>query len=53
VSAPQREQRSRQSATPLLGLGSLWTPAVVATVLAAEVVGGIVDLSLRRKTVTA
>jgi putative oxidoreductase len=43
----------RFSLDALLGLGSLWTPAVVAGALAAGVAGGIVNLSLRRAPVTA
>src|SRR5258706_7348982 len=34
----------RFSIDALLGLGSLWTPAIVAGVLAAGVVGGVVNL---------
>ena len=43
----------RFSLDALLGLGSLRTPAVVAGTLAAGVLGGIVNLSLRRAPVTA
>jgi putative oxidoreductase len=43
----------RFSLDALLGLGSLWTPTVVAGALAAGVVGGIINLSLRRKPVVA
>jgi putative oxidoreductase len=43
----------RFSLDALLGLGSLWTPAVVAGALAAGVAGGIINLSLRRMPVTA
>jgi putative oxidoreductase len=38
----------RLSLDAILGLGSLWTPAIVAGTLAAGVVGGIINLSLRR-----
>jgi putative oxidoreductase len=38
----------RYSLDALLGLGSLWTPAVVAGVLAAGALGGIINLFLRR-----
>jgi putative oxidoreductase len=38
----------RFSLDALLGLGSLWTPAVVAGTLAAGALGGIINLSLRR-----
>ena len=37
----------------LLGLGSLWTSAIVAGTLAAGVLGGIINLSLRRTPATA
>ena len=37
----------------LLGLGSLWTPPIVAGTLAAGVLGGIINLSLRRTPATA
>ena len=40
----------RFSLDAVLGLGSLWTPAVVAGALAAGVAGGIANLSLRRRT---
>jgi putative oxidoreductase len=43
----------RYSLDAFLGLGSLWTPATVATVLTAGVAGGILNLSLRRRPVTA
>jgi len=38
----------RYSLDALLGLGSLWTPTLVAAALAAGVAGGIVNLLLRR-----
>ena len=38
----------RYSLDSLLGLGSIWTRPFVATVLAAGVLGGIINLSLRR-----
>jgi len=37
----------RFSMDAILGLGALWTPAVVAVALTAGVAGGIVNLSLR------
>ena len=43
----------RFSIDALLGLGSLWTPPVVAGLLAAGVAGGILNLSLRRRPVVA
>lgn len=43
----------RYSLDALLGLGSFWTSAIVASVLAAGVAGGILNLSLRRVPVTA
>jgi putative oxidoreductase len=43
----------RFSLDALLGLGSLWTPAVIASVLAAGIAGGIINLSLRHTAVTA
>lgn len=43
----------RFSLDALLGLGSLWTPAVIASVLAAGIAGGIINLSLRHTSVTA
>src|SRR5882672_537056 len=43
----------RYSLDALLGLGSLWTPAVVAGALAVGVAGGIFNLLLRRKPVSA
>lgn len=43
----------RFSLDAILGLGFLWTPAVVAGALAAGVAGAIVNLSLRRTQVTA
>jgi putative oxidoreductase len=43
----------RFSLDALFGLGSFWTPAVVASVLAAGVAGGILNLSLRRAPETA
>jgi len=41
----------RYSLDALLGLGSFWTPAVVASVLVAGVAGGLLNLSLRRAPV--
>jgi putative oxidoreductase len=38
----------RFSLDALLGLGSLWTPAIVAVALVAGAAGGIINLSLRR-----
>lgn len=43
----------RFSMDTLLGLGSLWTTALVAGALAAGVAGGIINLSLRHRPVTA
>jgi putative oxidoreductase len=43
----------RFSLDAVLGLGFLWTPAVIAGALAAGVAGAIVNLSLRRTQVTA
>ncbi len=43
----------RFSLDTLLGLGSLWTPAIVAGALAAGILGGIINLSLRRRPATA
>jgi putative oxidoreductase len=43
----------RYSLDALLGLTSLWTPVVIVTVLAAGVVGGVLNLSLRRTPVEA
>jgi putative oxidoreductase len=43
----------RFSIDALLGLGSLWTPAVVAIALTAGVASGIVNLALRSTPVTA
>ena len=37
----------------LLGLGSLWTPAIVGSTLAAGVVAGVINLTLRRLPVIA
>lgn len=42
----------RFSLDTVLGLNSLWTPAVIVGALAAGVAGGIVNLSLRRTQVT-
>jgi putative oxidoreductase len=42
----------RFSIDTLLGIGSLWTPALVGAVLALGVAGGILNLSLRRTPVT-
>ena len=43
----------RFSLDALLGLGSLWTPAIVGSTLAAGVVAGVINLTLRRVPVTA
>lgn len=43
----------RFSLDALLGLGAIWTPAMVAGVLAAGVAGGILNLGLRRTPATA
>ncbi|MBK5258910.1 MAG: DoxX family protein [Thermoanaerobaculia bacterium] len=43
----------RFSLDALSGLGSVWTPLIVAAVLAAGIAGGIINLSLRRTPVTA
>ena len=43
----------RFSLDALFGLGTLWTPAVIAGTLAAGIAGGIFNLFLRRTPVTA
>jgi putative oxidoreductase len=43
----------RFSLDALLGLGSLWTPAVVAAALVVGTAAGIINLSLRRTPATA
>jgi putative oxidoreductase len=43
----------RFSLDALLGLGALWTPAVVAGVLVAGIAGGLLNLGLRHTPVTA
>ena len=43
----------RFSLDALLGISSFWTPAIVASVLAAGVAGGILNLSLRHAPETA
>ena len=40
----------RLSLDALLNLGALWTPRLVAATLAAGALGGILNLSLRRRT---
>jgi putative oxidoreductase len=42
----------RFSLDGVLGMTTLWTPAIVAGTLAAGVAGGIINLSLRRRPVT-
>ena len=39
----------RFSLDALFGLGSVWTPEAVIAILAAGVIGGVVNLSLRRR----
>ena len=43
----------RYSLDAALGIASIWTPALAAAVLVAGVVGGLLNLSLRRTEVTA
>lgn len=43
----------RFSLDALLGLGSLWTPSIIAAALVAGVVGGVLNLSLRHAPATA